>query len=210
MPETGDSDFTWEHFAATVNKDLVGVIGNFVNRTLRLTHSRFGSEAVPEGHADGLREDALIDEVRRRLGILSTELEAMHFRKAMIELRTLWVCGNQYLADKEPWKEGVDDGAAAATLNIAINLMRVLALVSWPVIPDTADTILTSLGQSHARRWPSPDVATELVRLKGGAPFVTPPLLFRRIVAAEVDQYRDELSGESGSAGPRLPTDVPV
>ena len=37
MPETKDSDFTWEDFQAKNNNELVAIMGNFVNRTLVLT-----------------------------------------------------------------------------------------------------------------------------------------------------------------------------
>jgi methionyl-tRNA synthetase len=57
-PESDDSDFTWEHFAVTVNKDLADTLGNFVNRTLRFTERAFGA-SVPEGGAPGEAEEAL-------------------------------------------------------------------------------------------------------------------------------------------------------
>jgi methionyl-tRNA synthetase len=47
-PESDDASFTWEGFAQTVNKDLVGTFGNLVNRTLTLARAQFGRR-VPEG-----------------------------------------------------------------------------------------------------------------------------------------------------------------
>ena len=52
IPESSDSTFTWELFAGTVNKDLAGVLGNFVNRVLKFTRSKFG-DVVPEGGEPG-------------------------------------------------------------------------------------------------------------------------------------------------------------
>lgn len=49
-PESDDSSFTWEHFTATVNKDLADTLGNFVNRVLSFSRKRFGDE-VPAGTA---------------------------------------------------------------------------------------------------------------------------------------------------------------
>jgi methionyl-tRNA synthetase len=42
-PESDDSSFTWEHFTATVNKDLADTLGNFVNRVPD------GGPPVPQG-----------------------------------------------------------------------------------------------------------------------------------------------------------------
>ena len=37
-PETKDNDFTWADFQTKNNSELVAILGNFVNRTLVLTH----------------------------------------------------------------------------------------------------------------------------------------------------------------------------
>ncbi len=57
-PENSDSEFTWEKFQASVNKDLSDVLGNFVSRVTKFCRSKFG-EAVPEGGAYGAREQQL-------------------------------------------------------------------------------------------------------------------------------------------------------
>ncbi|MBQ1650889.1 MAG: methionine--tRNA ligase, partial [Paludibacteraceae bacterium] len=46
-PETKDNDFTWRDFQARNNNELVAIYGNFVNRTLVLTHKYFEGK-VPE------------------------------------------------------------------------------------------------------------------------------------------------------------------
>src|SRR5665213_3593967 len=40
-PETKDNDFTWKDFQAKNNNELVAILGNFVNRTLVLTHKYY-------------------------------------------------------------------------------------------------------------------------------------------------------------------------
>ena len=40
-PETKDNDFTWKDFQARNNNELLAILGNFVNRTLVLTHKYF-------------------------------------------------------------------------------------------------------------------------------------------------------------------------
>ena len=54
-PESDDAEFTWESFALTVNKDLAGIFGNFVQRTLKLTEKLFGT-TVPDGGEPGPEE----------------------------------------------------------------------------------------------------------------------------------------------------------
>ena len=51
-PEGSDAAFTWEQFQSTTNKDLADVLGNFVNRILKFTETRFEG-VVPAGGVDG-------------------------------------------------------------------------------------------------------------------------------------------------------------
>ncbi len=48
-PEGADSNFTWEHFAGVVNKDLADVLGNFVNRVTKFCVARFEGRVPGEG-----------------------------------------------------------------------------------------------------------------------------------------------------------------
>ena len=65
-PESSDSEFTWENFQASVNKDLADVLGNFVSRVTKFCRSKFGEE-VPEGGSHGPQEEALIAELTTRI-----------------------------------------------------------------------------------------------------------------------------------------------
>ncbi len=64
-PEGSDSNFTWEHFAGIINKDLADVLGNFVNRVTKFCAARFDGQVPGEGEY-GEEEHALIAELDRR------------------------------------------------------------------------------------------------------------------------------------------------
>src|SRR5580658_1743878 len=84
-PESADSNFTWEQFAGTINKDLADVLGNFVNRVTKFCVARFDGKVPGEG-AYGEDEKALIAELDRRIAQYTDYLELAEFRKAMGEL----------------------------------------------------------------------------------------------------------------------------
>ena len=44
MPETSDSDFTWEQYKRLNNDELVATFGNLVHRTLSMLNRNFNSE----------------------------------------------------------------------------------------------------------------------------------------------------------------------
>jgi len=52
-PEAKDNDFTWKDFQARNNNELVAILGNFVNRTMVLTHKYFEGKVPSQGTLTG-------------------------------------------------------------------------------------------------------------------------------------------------------------
>src|SRR4029077_21187943 len=112
-PESSDSNFTWEQFAGVINKDLADVLGNFVNRVTKFCAARFEAKVPGEGEY-GEEEQALIAELDRRIAQYTDYIEEAEFRKAMGELRAIWVAGNEYLTKAAPLPLIKTDRARAA------------------------------------------------------------------------------------------------
>ncbi|HKR99064.1 MAG TPA: methionine--tRNA ligase [Candidatus Dormibacteraeota bacterium] len=178
-PESDDAEFTWESFALLVNKDLAGIFGNFVQRTFKLTQSRFGA-VIPEGGEWGEEERRLAAGVDEALRAFAAEMEGLRYRQAAFALRTLWTQGNLYLDRTAPWAEQ-DQGRLACILRTALNLARIEAVVSTPFVPFAAERLARDLGlMAGEQAWPG-TVAEELVRLQPGRPFLPGDALFPRI-----------------------------
>jgi methionyl-tRNA synthetase len=199
-PESDDADFSWDSLAGTVNKDLVGVFGNLVNRLVRFAGSRFG-HVVPEGGLSTELERRLEAELGRRIRTLADHFESLSFRKALQELRAIWVTGNTYVADSEPWKRlERDPESAALAVRVGLNLVRLVAVLSQPLIPSTATRILDALGADEAgRRWPDGVIDAELRALAPGHPIQPLDLLFRRISDEEVSAWTARFGGGAES-----------
>src|SRR5262249_606864 len=75
-PESSDSNFTWNHFANQVNKDLADVLGNFVNRVTKFCAARFEGKVPAEG-AYGEEEAVLTAELDRRVAQYTEYMEQM-------------------------------------------------------------------------------------------------------------------------------------
>jgi len=192
-PENSDSEFTWENFQASVNKDLADVLGNFVSRVTKFCRSKFG-EAVPEGGDYGPQEQALIDRLSTRIDEYEALMEAIEIRKAAAALRAIWVEGNEYLQEAAPWATFKEDPAqAAAQIRLALNLVRLYAVLSAPFIPDAADTMLAAL-RTDDRGWPD-DVPAALQRLSSGHAFDVPDVLFAKITDAQREDWQAQFSG---------------
>ena len=192
-PESADSEFTWENFQASVNKDLADVLGNLVSRVTKFALSKFG-DTIPAGGVMGDRETALIADLTQKLRAYEGHMEAMEVRKAASELRGLWVAGNEYLQAAAPWTVvKTDPEQAAAIIRLAMNLIRLYAIISRPFIPDAAASMMQAVGSTDWT-WPG-DVAGCLAALPAGHAFTVPENLFRKITDEERVDWQQRFAG---------------
>jgi methionyl-tRNA synthetase len=192
-PESSDSEFTWENFQVSVNKDLADVLGNLVSRVTKFTLSKFG-DTIPAGGEMGDRETALIADLTQKLRAYEGHMEAMEVRKAASELRGLWVAGNEYLQAAAPWTVvKTDPDQAAAIIRLAMNLIRLYAIISRPFIPDASASMMQAVGSTDWT-WPE-DVAGCLNTLPAGHAFAVPENLFRKITDEERADWQQRFSG---------------
>ena len=196
-PESDDTSFTWELFAASINKDLADTVGNFVNRVLSFSAKRFGP-TVPEGGTPGPAEQALGNRMVELLAELESNLDALQFRKATQSMRTMWSEGNAYLEETAPWLQiKTDPEAAALTLRTAMNLIHLYGVLAAPFIPTTAATIRAAFAlDDDSRSWVSAEEARTLPFVTAGTAFETPPVLFSKITDDDLDAFRQRFGGE--------------
>lgn len=195
-PETDDTDFTIERFADIVNKDLNGMLGNFVSRVCKLSDKNFGN-IVPKGDKVDSQLKAQIDE---KLKDLTNALEKCEFRDAIFALRSMWAIGNEYMTINAPWalvKEGKLDTAENVLYN-CFQLIDFYARVSAPFIPNAAEKIQNIFADKHDLSWPTQFEA----RVKSGTEFVIPENLFERIDDDKVKELVEKYS--SANKQPKL------
>jgi len=190
-PETDDTDFTISRFTEIVNKDLNGMLGNFVSRVCKLTTKNFGNY-VPKS---GTQNDELYARINEKLGELTSALDACEFRNAIVALRSLYAIGNEYMTETAPWalvKDG-DTDTAAAVLYECFNLIDLYARVSAPFIPDASDKMRAIFKPEHDLTWP-----TEYEhRINCGDEFIVPENLFNRIDDDTVTKLTERFSSKA-------------
>ena len=193
-PESSDSEFTWENFQVSVNKDLADVLGNLVSRVTKFCVAKFGTQ-VPAGGEYGEQEARLIEELRTRIKDYAACMETMEVRKAATELRGIWVIGNEYLQSAAPWTVvKTDPERAQAMIRLSLNLIRVYAVLSAPFIPDAAAAMMQAMG-SEDWAWPD-DIAKAMSALPPGHDFTVPENLFRKITDEERAEWQARFAGK--------------
>ncbi|NDR56351.1 methionine--tRNA ligase [Aliiruegeria sabulilitoris] len=192
-PETSDSEFTWEKFQGGVNKDLADVLGNFVSRVTKFCRAKFGEE-IPAGGELTEEGQKLVADLDARLKAYAGHMDAIDVRKAAAELRAIWVAGNEFLQTAAPWTSfKTDPDRAAADIRLALNLIRVYAVISAPFLPDASATLLEAL-RTDAADWPE-DMEKALSMLPAGHGFAVPDTLFAKIQDEDREAWAEKFSG---------------
>lgn len=182
-PETKDNDFTWKDFQARNNSELVAIYGNFVNRTLVLTHKYFEGKVPQRGELTDYDKETLKEFSDIKLEVEKL-LDNFKFRDAQKEAMNLARIGNKYLADTEPWKLAKTDMERVGTiLNIALQITANLAIAFEPFLPFSSEKLRNMLKLSS---WNWSELGS-IDLLATGSEIAPAELLFEKIEDAAID-----------------------
>ncbi len=188
-PEAKDNDFTWKDFQARNNNELVGVYGNFINRTIVLTHKYFEGKVPELNELNQQDREALFEIANLKLEV-EKNIETFHFKEALRSFMALARVGNKYLAETEPWKLiKTDENKVKTILNICLQISANLAILSEPFIPFSSKSLKEMLNLSKAT-W-SDAGNTNLLAV--GHLLGEGKLLFAKIEDAEVEAQIQKL-----------------
>jgi methionyl-tRNA synthetase len=176
-----DGDFSYEAMVQRYNADLANNFGNLANRVLNMAVNYVGGVA-PEPTGDG----PLATVARDAFAAMQDAMAALDFAGAFGAVWELIRATNAYIEDRQPWalhKAG-DSIGTAAVLGDCLEALRIVAVLSWSVIPNASTELWRRLGLPGAPehvRLPEAAAWGQLVpgaRLEKGAP------LFPRIETA--------------------------
>lgn len=194
-PESKDNDFTWKDFQTRHNSELVAIFGNFVNRSLVLTHKYF-SGIVPAANTYTKQDLIVLEELTAAPDKIAAALEEFRFREALAEWMNLARLGNKYLAENEPWKLIKQDEERVKTiLNISLQICCNLAILAEPFLPFSSGKLFGLLNQP-VLHWAS---AKQSNNLPAGHRLNKEELLFAKIEDAEIQIQLDKLSASKAA-----------
>ena len=144
-PETKDADFTWADFQAKNNNELLAILGNFINRTIVLTH-KYYQGVIPELGTPTELEQEVLNKIKEFPTSIGNSIEKFRFREALAEYMNLARLGNKYLTDAEPWKKQKENPEAVKTiLHVSLQICAALSVLGEPFLPFTAKKIQNML-----------------------------------------------------------------
>jgi len=156
-PETSDSEFTWDHFVALANAELLNNLGNFVNRVVKFAIAKFDG-VVPDPKAGAYdassgpypfaaEDEAFVGDVNKLLATYNDQLSHQKLRGGLQTLLAITGRGNQFIQDNRLDNALLEQNRArcAEVVLVALNVIYVVAALTHPYMPSTSDSILEQL-----------------------------------------------------------------
>lgn len=147
-PENQDSEFSWKDFQTRCNSELLGKYGNLANRTLVFAHHNC-ERKIPEIKNLHESDHQFLTKILELAKNAEEAYSTFRLRKASAIFMELAQLGNVYFDAKKPWvtnRSAVTHQEMANTIACCIECLKVLALISFPIIPDSAEKLWKMLG----------------------------------------------------------------
>ena len=165
VPFGHDGDFSRDALIGRVNSDLANGLGNLLSRTLTMIE-RFANGTIP-----GVGTPAL-PELEARIATAATSLPdridqgfgALAFRENLQAIWELIGLCDEYIDKAAPWQlaKNPDSHPRLNTvLNTASRALRLLSVLMYPYMPQTAVQLAQQLGLSYDFSRPVPQTAYE-------------------------------------------------
>lgn len=196
-PEKQDFQFTWQSFMEEINSELVGNLGNLVNRTLTFI-VKYYEGRVPGGD---LNQD-LWERVKKLENEITQNYEWANLKDAFRGIFSISDICNKEFQKAEPWKTRTEDPKKAADLIFNLSyIIKDLMIMASPFLPDYTKTIMGYFGKSIEERrlkkvikpglnWDNLGEVAGLETVTNNAVYFTP------MDKKTMEAFRDKFSGK--------------
>jgi methionyl-tRNA synthetase len=200
-----DANYTDAAFLTRYNADLANDLGNLVSRATTMLH-RYCGGVVPKPNPEA-EEPSLSRQLAEVLPLVHSRMgDSFQFSLALRDIWDVISATNKYIATKEPWVLAKDESKRAeldGVLYQSADVLRVVAGLIEPVMPDTAPRIRKMLG-IEPQTWHQ----LQHERLRPGTRLGTTEPLFPRIEKT-VEELR-QMADQEHSAPPPIAAHVPT
>lgn len=180
VPFGQDGDFSQAAMVGSINSDLANGIGNLLSRTLTMIE-RFADGVIPEADTPAL--PALEEQISNVARTLPHRMEegftTLAFRDILQSIWELIGHCDEYIDKAAPWKlaKNPDDhGRLKTVLNTTARALRVVSVLIYPYMPQTAAQLAQQLGcafdfskplPAHSYEWSAPIAGVKICKGQG-------------------------------------------
>ena len=182
VPFGQDGNYNHEAIVARINADLANDLGNLAQRSLSMVAKQYDG-ALPEPGAFSDNDKAILAQADGMVGLARSAMASQQIHQALNAVWAVVAEANRYFAGEAPWALAKTDPARQATvLYVTAEVVRQIAILAQPVMPDSSAKLLDSLGIPRDQK--ARDFATlgGATRIKPGTALPTPSGIFPRYV----------------------------
>ena len=180
VPFGQDGNYNHEAIVARINADLANDLGNLAQRSLSMISKQLGG-VLPEPGDFSDSDKAILAEADAMIGAARTAMATQQIHHWLNAVWAVVAEANRYFAGEAPWALAKTDPARQRTvLYVTAEVVRQVAILAQPVMPESAARLLDSLGiPAGARDFAALGGAT---RIAPGTVLPTPTGIFPRYV----------------------------
>jgi len=183
VPFGQDGNYSHEAIVARINADLANDLGNLAQRSLSMIAKNCEGR-VPQASALSDADKVMLDAVYALPEKARTAMVNFALHTMLAEIWRVVGDANRYFASEEPWtKRKTDPDRFATVLYVTAETLRVLGIMTQPVIPTSAGKLLDLLAVPDDKR--AFVQATAAGALEAGTVLPAPAPIFPRYVEAE-------------------------
>lgn len=196
-PEKADTQFTWKDFQEKMNSELIGNLGNLVNRTTTFV-ARYYEGKIPEGTPN----KELWDKVKEGEAKVTEYFEWANLKDAFHEIFAISSIANKAFQDGEPWKtRNTEPEKAASLIRDLCYIIKDLMIMVQPFMPQYAAKVLSFFdkqtvnkrvgfkGNENPLDWSNLGITEGLTTVSN------PEIVFTPLDNAKTESYRQRYAG---------------
>lgn len=200
-PESDDTNFSFDKFTNDINKDLNDILGNFILRVIKFYDKKFGNIILPVNTE--LKRSVyseykyVIDKISNLILSFKEKMENLLFRKAMENIREMWVIGNEFIDKASPWLLiKTDPEKTKIILILAMNLINIYGKLIEPICPVFSKKILSTLSLKPDKKWINFDnLQSEFNKIEENTVIQIPETMFEKITEDQKEIWKNKFTG---------------
>ncbi|MDO9560150.1 MAG: class I tRNA ligase family protein, partial [Bradyrhizobium sp.] len=175
-----DGSYSHEAIVNRINADLANDLGNLAQRSLSMIAKQLDG-VLPEPGEFSDSDRAMLAQADGMLELARTAMATQQIHQALNAVWAVVAEANRYFAGEAPWALAKTDPARQRTvLYVTAEVVRQVAILAQPVMPDSSAKMLDSLGIPGDIEWRS--FAALATRIKAGTKLPAPTGIFPRYV----------------------------
>jgi methionyl-tRNA synthetase len=180
VPFGQDGSYNHEAIVARINADLANDLGNLAQRSLSMVAKQYEG-VLPEPGDFSDNDRAILAQADGMIALARTAMGTQQIHQALNAVWAVVAEANRYFAGEAPWALAKTDPKRQATvLYVTAEVVRQIAILTQPAMPDASAKLLDILGipkQNEARNF-----AALATRIKPGVLLPPPAPVFPRYI----------------------------